>query len=148
MYTEFLPIIISIEPQSKEGGPITGFYRTFTANFKLWWAAFYYNGNELIEIEKTCDYKQHPQKTYAVRKNLDVKPGESSHCIFIVVCPEWTELESLDDIDAAREELLADNVKETKVQTVKDFGKVRIKLCLRRPGGSFEKPPPWPPRKT
>jgi hypothetical protein len=130
VFTEFLPIVITIEPQNKESGPVTVFYRTFTANFKLWWAAFYYNGNELIEIEKTCDNKLHPQKTFAVRKNLEVKRGESSHCIFVVVCPEWTELETLDDINAARKELLADSIKETKVQTVKDYGKVRIKLCL------------------
>ncbi|NIO82922.1 MAG: hypothetical protein GTN68_20445 [Candidatus Aminicenantes bacterium] len=103
----------------------------------------------MIEIEKTCDFKQHPQRTFAVRKNLDSKPGQSPHCIFVVVCPEWTELEHLDDIDAARKELLADNIKETKVQTVKDWGKVTIKLCLRRPGGRFlKKLPPWTPRKN
>jgi hypothetical protein len=135
VYTEFLPIEINIESQNSEGSPVNGFYMTFTARLDLWWAAFYYNGKELIEIEKTCDFKQHPQRTFSVRKNLDAKPGQSPHCIFIVVCPEWTELERLDDIDAAREELLADNIKETTVNTVKDWGKVTIKLCLMPPAG-------------
>jgi hypothetical protein len=130
VYTEFLPIIISIESQSSVGGPVKGFYRTFSANIELWWAAFYYNGKELIEIEKTCDTKLHPQKTFAVRKNLDVKPGQSPHCIFIVVCPEWTELINYDNLRTAKNKLLTK--KETKVNTVKDWGKVTIKLCLRR----------------
>ncbi|UCH97770.1 MAG: hypothetical protein JSV88_13205 [Candidatus Aminicenantes bacterium] len=128
VYTEFLPITITIEPQSSVGGPVMGFYRTFSANIELWWAAFYYNGKELIEIEKTCDYKQHPQKTFAVRKNLDVIPGQSPHCIFVVVCPEWRELENYDNIRTAKNKLLTK--KETKVNTVKDWGKVTIKLCL------------------
>jgi len=132
VFTEFLPIIITIESQNSESGPVKGFYRTFSANHELWWAAFYYNGKELIEIEKTFDTKLHPQKTFAVHKNLDAIPGQSPHCIFIVVCPEWTELEHLDDIDAAGKELLANNIKETTVNTVKDWGKVTIKLCLRR----------------
>jgi hypothetical protein len=130
VFTEFSPIIITIEPQNSEGGPVIGFYRTFSANIELWWAAFYYNGKELIEIEKTFDTKLHPQKTFAVRKNLDVKADQSPHCIFIVVCPEWTELLSYDNIRTAKNKLLTK--KETKVNTVKDWGKVTIKLCLRR----------------
>jgi hypothetical protein len=131
VFTEFLPIIITIEPQNSVGGPVKGFYRTFSANFKLWWAAFYYNGKELIEIEKTIDTKQHPQKTFVVHKNLDVIPGQPPHCIFIVVCPEWTELINYDNLRTAKNKLLTK--KETKVNTVKDWGNVTIKLCLKPP---------------
>lgn len=130
VYTEFLPIIITIESQNSEAGPVMGFYRTFSANIELWWAAFYYNGKELTEIEKTYDHKQFPQKTFVVNKNLDVKADQSPHCIFIVVCPEWRELEYYDNLRTAKNKLLTK--KETKVNTVKDWGKVTIKLCLRR----------------
>jgi hypothetical protein len=116
--------------ENSEGSPVMGFYRTFSANIELWWAAFYYNGKELIEIEKTCDHKQHPQKTFVVNKNLDVKADQSPHCIFIVVCPEWTELTNYDNLRTAKNKLLTK--KETNVNTVKDWGKVTIKLCLRR----------------
>jgi hypothetical protein len=146
VYTEFLPIIITIESQNSEAGPVMGFYRTFSANIELWWAAFYYNGKELIEIEKTCDHKQHPQKIFVVNKNLDVKADQSPHCIFIVVCPEWTELTNYDNLRTAKNKLLTK--KETKVNTVKDWGKVTIKLCLTR-GTLFGKNrPPGPPAKT
>jgi hypothetical protein len=63
-----------------------------------------------------------------------------------VVCPEWRELESYDNIRSAKNKLLTK--KETKVNTVKDWGKVTIKLCLTR-GTLFGKNrPPGPPAKT
>lgn len=128
MYNEFLPIVVHIV--SKGNHRQLGFFKLFSSNFKLWWAVFYYDGNQLIEIEKTIDYKQEPQKLYRLRKPIKKKTGAVSQCVFIVVCPDWSQLETLDDIESAKKELLTGKVKETQVTTIRDWGKVTIKLCI------------------
>jgi hypothetical protein len=131
IYNDFLPIVIHIHHLDDKWN--YGINKKFSSGIDLWWAAFYYDGNKLILLEKTIDARLHPQKTYELRKNITINQDTASHCLFIVACPHWSQLETLDDIHAAKKELLADNIKETKVNTVRDWNKVTIKICLRRP---------------
>lgn len=127
LFNEFLPIVITIDSSG-----------TFSANFRLWWAVFSYDGRELKSIEKTIDYSMHPQNTYKIKDNImlqaDAKtkgrtePG--SRYLFIVACADWAELEKFDNIEIAGRELLDKSIKEAKVKTIQDYGKVIIKLCL------------------
>jgi hypothetical protein len=134
IYNDFLPIVIHIHHLDDNWS--YGFNKKFSAEFDLWWAAFYYDGNKLIELENTIGTSLHPQKIFELHKNITINQGTAFHCIFIVACPHWSQLETLDDINAAKKELLADNIKETKVNTVRDWGKVTIKLCQLPPAAS------------
>jgi len=130
MFNEFLPIRVVIESRS----PLT-----FSSNFDLWWAAFWFNGEKLKEITKTIDHSLHPQDTFKLApgrgdlyaealKDMDIKSSNKKQCIFIVVCADWGELEKYDKIDYAEKELLESGVKETKTSTVRGYGKVIVKI--------------------
>jgi hypothetical protein len=127
LFSEFLPIVVTIH------SPFS-----FSSNFKLWWAAFFFDGTELKGIEKTIDYSLYPQNDYKIKDNSTIQANikskgmikGKSQCVFIVACADWAELEKFDDIEIARQELLESSIKETKLKTIQDYGKVIIKLCL------------------
>jgi len=127
LFNEFLPIAINIH------SPFS-----FSSNFKLWWAAFFFDGKEFKTIEKTIDYSLYPQNEYKIKDNstiqADIKSKgmakAESQCLFVVACADWAELEKFDDMEIARQELLESDIKETKLKTIQDYGKVIIKLCL------------------
>lgn len=127
LFNEFLPIVITIDSSG-----------SFSANFRLWWASFSFDGIELKTIEKTIDYSMHPQNTYKIKDNIKLqadaktkgKTEPESRCLFIVACADWAELEKFDNREIARQELLDKGIKETKLKTIQDYGKVIIKLCL------------------
>jgi len=119
LFNEFLPIVITIHSSF-----------SFSANFKLWWAAFSYDGKELKEIEKTIDYSLHPQDTFKMNDAVTDNEKDKIQYVFIIACADWNELEKLDDNRTARKEFLGNNVKKAKQKTVRGYGKVIIKLCF------------------
>jgi hypothetical protein len=124
LFNEFLPIVVTIHSSF-----------SFSANFKLWWAAFSYDGKEFKEIEKTIDYSLHPQDSFKLNEADFYNEKDKIQWVFIVACSDWDELEKLNDTGTARKELLGNKIKEAKSKTIRDYGRVIIKLCLRRGGG-------------
>jgi hypothetical protein len=127
LFNQFLPIAVTIH------SPFS-----FSANFKLWWAAFYFDGEDLRPLDKTIDYSMHPQNEYKLKDNPAFRPGTQSkgksdgntRCVFIVACADWEELEKLDNLETARKEFLDNRIKETKPGTIQDYGSVIIKISL------------------
>ena len=145
LFNEFLPIVLSIKPDDKgeqfpKGTSISQeicFNKTFYSNFRLWWAAFFYDGRGLETIEKTIDYSLHPENIFKLDKKVIINGTgnkaadvRQSPCFYIVACADWTELEKFDDMEYARGELLENNIREMESETVLGYGRVIIKLCL------------------
>jgi hypothetical protein len=145
LFNEFLPIVITIMPNEGRKKFPKGmssnreiyFNKTLYSNFRLWWAAFSYDGRELKPIEKTIDYSLHPENTFKLNKAIAINntgnrtPAiRQGPCFFIVACADWTELEKFDDMEYARRELLENSLEETGSTTIREYGKVIIKLCL------------------
>jgi hypothetical protein len=127
LFNQFLPIVITIH------SPFS-----FSSNFKLWWAVFYFDGKELKTLDKTIDYSMHPQNDYKLKDNSTVQADTKSkgmakagsQCLFIAACADWAELERFDDLETAKKELLDNSTKETQSGTIQDYGSVIIKICL------------------
>jgi len=126
LFNEFLPIVVTIH------SPIS-----FSSNLKLWWAAFYFDGQELKSLDKTIDYSLHPQNDYKVKDNPEPRSdgkakgmAGNTRCLFIVACADWAELERLDDTETAKKELLENGLQETRAKSIQDYGKVVVKLYL------------------
>ena len=127
LFNQFLPIVVTVHSPS-----------SFSANFKLWWAAFYFDGKELKSLDKTIDYSMHPQNDYKLKDNPTIQADTKSKgksegnppCVFIAACADWAELERFDDLETAKKELLDKSIKETKSGTIQDYGSVIIKICL------------------
>jgi hypothetical protein len=127
LFNQFLPIVVTIH------SPFS-----FSSNFKLWWAAFYFDGKEFKSLDKTIDYSMHPQNDYKIKDNPGIQVGSQSKgmaggntsCVFIAACADWAELERFDDLEIAKKELLDSGIKETKPGSIQDYGRVIIKICL------------------
>jgi hypothetical protein len=143
LFHEFLPIVITIMPNEKNKlfpkGTSTSreiyFNKTFYSNFRLWWAAFFYDGRELESIQKTIDYSLHPENTFKLEKSFNHTGNRTAGvnrapCVYIVACADWTVLEKFDDMEYAGRELLKSGIKETGSTTIRGYGKIMIKICL------------------
>lgn len=143
LFHEFLPIVITIMPNEKNKlfpkGTSTSreiyFNKIFYSNFRLWWAAFFYDGRELESIQKTIDYSLHPENTFKLEKSFNHTGNRTAGvnrapCVYIVACADWTVLEKFDDMEYARRELLKSGIKETGSTTIRGYGKIMIKICL------------------
>jgi hypothetical protein len=127
LFNHFLPIVVTIH------SPFS-----FSSNFKLWWAAFYFDGEEFKSLDKTIDYSMHPQNDYKIKDNSTIQANSKSkgtakagsQCLFIAACADWAELERFDDLETAKKELLDSSIKETKPGTIQSHGSVIIKICL------------------
>jgi hypothetical protein len=127
LFNQFLPIVVTIHsPYS------------FSANFKLWWAVFYFDGKDFKFLDKTIDYSMQPQNDYKIKDNSTLQANTKSkgmakagtQCLFIAACADWAELERFDDLETAKKELLDSGIKETKPGTIQDYGSIIIKICL------------------
>jgi hypothetical protein len=127
LFNQFLPIVVTIHSTS-----------TFSANCKLWWATFYFDGKDIKPLDKTIDYSMLPQNEYAVKDHTAIRSGTQfkgkaegiSPCVFIVACADWQDLERLDDLEIAKKELLDSHIKESRTGSIQDYGSIIIKLCL------------------
>ncbi len=70
MYNKLLPIFVTVHPFKSggfwgEGQEISQrLIQPFSSNYKLWWAAFYYDNGEVKEIVKTIDEVLEPQDAF------------------------------------------------------------------------------------
>ncbi len=140
LFNHFLPIVLVAQPANRSRGAGASSHGNleFSSNLKLWWAAFYFDGQTLKAIDKTIDYSLHPQNIYKinydkinrVKAKTGSTGGTNSHYLFIVASTNWTELERYDDIETAKKEFLKNSIKEMKTGTIQDYGKVIIKFSL------------------
>jgi hypothetical protein len=127
LFNQFLPIVVTIHSPS-----------SFSANFKLWWSTFYFDGKELKPLDKTINYSMLPQNNYEIKNNREFQPGIQSkgkpdghtRCVFIVASADWAELERLDNLETAKKLLLYNRIKETKPGIIQEYGSVIIKISL------------------
>jgi hypothetical protein len=135
LFHEFLPIVIHFSADVEGGRDILTRKKrnsiTFSAaaNFKLWWAAAIYDGRELKVIEKTIDHSRYPREQFELRRDITVNNNNVKlFYLFIIACTNWTDLETFDDMEEVRRELLERDIPDTASTRVSGFGKVVIKI--------------------
>lgn len=124
LFNEFLPIVITFEPEGRD-------FVTFSSNFKLYWAAFSFNGIKIEEIEKTIDYRQKPQYTFKVKPGKRGSEKNKSHYLFIIADPRGLALEKYDDMEAVKKEFLRTVTPAASSGKAVGLGKVFIKINLK-----------------
>jgi hypothetical protein len=135
---EVLPVVVTYEVEEPsllygwelDTGP--GISVRFDSNFKVWWAAFSFDGKEIKEIEKTIDRKRNPQESFTIRNHPTGNEKNKPYYLFIIANPVWSQLEKYDDIEIARKELLEGGIPETSSNTAKGFRKVTVKINLSK----------------
>jgi hypothetical protein len=136
IFNEFLPVVITFKADGpekslvKELEIIPKVSISFSANFKLWWAAFYYDGNGFEEIEKTIDTRLHPQDTFKIEHDRD-KEKDKSLDVFIIACSDWSQLEKYDDMEEVKKELLGREIPAASSGKAVGIGKVIVKIGLK-----------------
>ena len=106
----------------------------FSANFKLWWAAFYYGEEGVEDIDNMIDNSQHPRDTYNIKHDREKEKGKSLD-IFVIACSEWSQLENYDDVEVVKKEFLGREIEGAVSGKVKGFSRVFMRVDL----GSIEK---------
>jgi hypothetical protein len=140
LLNEFLPIVVTFkveEPDEllvKELKIMPKVSIVFTANFKLWWAAFYYDGKGVEEIDNMINHSQKPRDTYNIKHDREKEKGKSLD-IFVIACSEWSELEKYDDGEVVKKEFLGREIEGAVSGKVKGFSRVFMRVDL----GSIEK---------
>jgi len=138
LFNEFLPVVITYEveePSLLYGGELDTGARVslrFDSNFKLWWAAFSFDGKEMKEIKKTIDSSLIPQETFTIRNHPTGNEESKPYYLFIIANPVWSQLEKYDDIEVARKELLEGGIPEASFNKAKGFRKVIVKIDLSK----------------
>ena len=124
LLNEFLPIVITFNLEDPD-------FITFSSNFELWWAVFFYDGKELKEIMKTIDTSLDRQVTFRInRGNIRSKPNNSPY-LFIIAGYNSSELEKLDNMETAKKELLGKEIPAAMSGKVEGIGNVFIKIRLK-----------------
>ncbi len=124
LFNEFLPIVITFNLE--DPGPIT-----FSSNFKLWWAAFSFDGSELNEIGNSLDNNHLPQYTFKINPGNRRSKRNNPQYLFIIASYDWQELEKLNDMVEAKKELLRKDIPVTSSGKAVGLGKVPIKIRLK-----------------
>jgi hypothetical protein len=135
---EVLPVVVTYEVEehsllySRELDTGSRISVQFSSNFKVWWAAFSFDGKEIKEIEKTIDHKRNPQETFTIRNHPTGNEKDKPYYLFIIANPMWSQLEKYDDMEVAGKELLEGGIPETSSNKAKGFRKVTVKINLSK----------------
>jgi hypothetical protein len=123
LLNEFLPIVITFNLEDPD-------FITFSSNFKLWWAAFFFDGNEVSEIVKTIDTSQYPQDIFRINRG-NIRSAINPKYLFIIASYQSSCLEMLVDIEEAKKELLGKDIPVALSYKATGFSNVFIKIRLK-----------------
>ncbi len=124
LFNEFLPLAITFNRENRGA-------MVFSSNFKLWWAAFSFDGETFEELEKTIDDSHLPEDTFKTTPGS--RPGKKNtpRHLFIIAGSDWRDLEEFDDPVEAKEKLLTKDIPAAPSGKAMGLGKVFIKILLK-----------------
>jgi hypothetical protein len=124
LFDEFLPIVITFNLEDRD-------FITFSSNFKLWWAAFFFDGEELREIVKTIDSSLNRQDIFRITPGNIGRKQNKAQYLFIIAGYNSSELEKLDNMEVAKKELMGKEMHEASSGKAVGCGKLFIKIRLK-----------------
>ncbi len=122
---EFLPVVITFNLEDPD-------FIIFSSNFKLWWAAFFYDGEELKEIVKTIETSLNPQDTFWIKHVKVSSKKDKPYYLFIIASYHSSGLAKFVDLEEAKKELLGKDIPVASTGKAVGIGKVILKIGLKK----------------